>query len=155
MSINNKELKKVSKAYSSKMIRVFVVLSILIFGIIEWAIVYFCYPQYYTPYMLCITPYFLVLGITVLAVVTRLDHKHIHPGRAIARLMLVNAAQFLLSIVFMGLYVYLIDDHRDAFLLTFGIFYIVFMFIKFFVLYNIDHHHKMDVQRLKNEKKNK
>lgn len=131
-----------SSAYSHKTVNTFVLGSILMFGVIELAIVYWLFPKSYTPYMLLTLLYFLLLGLTVLLALSRIESKRLHPGRAVARLMLLNASQFILSACLLFYYVYQINVQRRAFLLTFGLFYIWFMCIKLFVLYNIDSQHK-------------
>ena len=131
-----------SSAYSHKTVNTFVLGNILVFGIIELAVVYRFFPKSYTSYMLLNPVYFFLLGLTVLLAVSRIESKRLHPGRAVARLMLLNTSQFILSACLLFYYVYRIHVQCRAFLLTFGLFYIWFMCVKLFVLYNIDSQHK-------------
>ena len=55
-----------SSAYSHKTVNTFVLGSILVFGIIELAVVYRFFPKSYTSYMLLNPVYFFLLGLTVL-----------------------------------------------------------------------------------------
>ena len=137
-----------SSAYSHKTVNTFVLGSILMFGVIELAIVYWLFPKSYTSYMLLTPVYFLLLGLTVLLALSRIESKRLHPGRAVARLMLLNTSQFILSASLLFYYVYRINVQRRAFLLTFGLFYIWFMCVKLFVLYNIDSQHKHHKKRM-------
>ncbi len=131
-----------SEIYSHRTINTSVLGSVLLFGVVELAIVYWLYPEYYTSYMLMIPIYFLILGVTLLLAMSRIESKRLHPGRAVARLMLLNASQFILSIGLLFYYIYCINMQRKSFLFVFGIFYIWFMCIKLFVLYHIDRQHK-------------
>ncbi|HCC53065.1 MAG TPA: hypothetical protein DEQ30_14305 [Porphyromonadaceae bacterium] len=142
------------RAYRAKETRKLVIFGILIFGILEMGFIRLVYPSHYTNYLLFIPLYFLLLGTSVLLVLSRMKRKRLHPGRAIARLMLFNVAQMLLSFLLMSCYYYFIDVQEHTVLITFSVFYIFFMCLKFFILYNIDKLHKIETKRLKDANKN-
>ncbi|MDR2679833.1 MAG: hypothetical protein LBC47_03380 [Tannerella sp.] len=143
------------KAYNNKEARKLVIFGIIIFGIIEMSFIRVVLPSYYTNYLLFIPAYFLVLGIIVLLVLSRMKRKQLHPGRAIARLMLFNVSQMLLSFLLMFCYYYFIDVQEHTLLIAFSIFYIFFMGVKMFILYNIDHRHKIHTIRTKHAEDHK
>jgi hypothetical protein len=140
------------RAYRAKETRKLVIFGIVIFGILEVGFIRLVYPTYYTDYLLLIPVYFLLLGISVLLVLSRMKRNRLHPGRAIARLMLFNVAQMLLSFFLMFCYYYFIHVQKHAVLIAFSVFYISFMGLKLFILYNIDKLHKIESKRLQNEK---
>jgi uncharacterized membrane protein len=76
-----------------------------------------------------------------------MKRKRLHPGRAIARLMLFNVAQMILSFFLMFCYYYFIDVQEHTVLIAFSVFYIFFMGLKLFILYNIDKLHKIEKRR--------
>jgi uncharacterized membrane protein len=80
---------------------------------------------------------------------SRIKRKSLNPGRAIARLMLFNVSQFLLSVIAMFCYYLFVKVQEGAFLLSFSAFYIFFMGLKYFIIYNIDNQHKTEKKRLK------
>jgi hypothetical protein len=125
-----------------------VLYGIIGFGIAEVGLIRFVFPDYYTNNLLYISAYFLLLGVIILPLLSRMKRKRLHPGRAIARLMLFNASQMLLSFILMFIYVYFVDVQKYTMLLAFGAFYIFFMCIKFFIIYNIDNQHKTEKKRL-------
>jgi hypothetical protein len=137
------------KAYDEVATRKLVIFGILLFGMIEIAFVCLVFPSYYTNYLLFIPAYFLILGISVLLVLMRMKRKRLHPGRAVARLMLFNVSQMLLSFFLMFCYYYFIDVQEHTLLIAFGVFYIFFMGIKMFILYTIDNQHKIHTKRTK------
>ena len=141
------------KAYRAKETRKLVIFGIIIFGILEMGFIRLVYPSYYTDYLLLIPVYFLLLGISILLVLSRMKRNRLHPGRAIARLMLFNVAQMLLSFILLFCYYYFIDVQEHTILIAFSIFYIYFMGLKLFVLYNIDKLHKIETKRLQNAEK--
>ncbi|MDR0575730.1 MAG: hypothetical protein LBG96_17210 [Tannerella sp.] len=135
------------KAYRAKETRKLVIFGIIIFGILELAFVKMVYPSYFTNYLFLIPAYFLVLSISVLLVLSRMKRKRLHPGRAIARLMLFNVAQMILSFILMFCYYYFVDVQEHTILIAFSVFYIFFMGLKLFILYNIDKLHKIEKRR--------
>lgn len=142
------------KVYKEKKIRTFVLLGVIIFGILEIAFIRLVFPSHYTNYLLYIPVYFLILGISVLLVLSRMKRRKLHPGRAIARLMLFNVAQMILSFFVLFIYYHYINIERQVMLVAFCIFYIFFMGVKFFILYHIDKNHKIH-KRIQNAKGNK
>jgi hypothetical protein len=143
------------RAYRAKETRKLVIFSIIIFGMLEIGFIRLVYPSYYINYLLLIPVYFLLLGISILLVLSRMKRKRLHPGRAIARLMLFNVAQMLLSFFLMSCYYYFIDVQEHTILIAFSVFYIFFMGLKLFILYNIDKLHKIETKRLQHAEKNK
>jgi hypothetical protein len=137
------------KAYNEKEARKLVLFGIVIFGIVEIAFIRIVYPSYYTVFLLLIPVYFLLLGIGILLVLSRMKKKRIHPGRAVARLMLFNISQMIISFLLLLGYCYFIDVREHSVLIAFSVFYIFFMGIKMFILYNIDHQHNIDKKRIK------
>lgn len=130
------------KVYRKKHSNQVVIGGIILFGILEIGLIRFAYPAYYTHYLLLIPVYFLILGISVLRIMSRMSRKKIHPGRAIARLMIFNVAQMLLSFAILIGYYYFVTVHKQIMLIAFSIFYVFFMGLKFYILYNIDKQHK-------------
>ena len=143
------------KAYNKIKAGKLVIFGIILFGIIETAFIRLAFPSHYTNYLLLIPAYFLILGISVLLVLSRMKRKRLHPGRAIARLMLFNVSQMLLSFILLFCHYYFIDVQEDVILIAFGVFYIFFMGIKMFILYNIDKQHKIHTKQAKDAKDNK
>jgi len=143
------------RTYRAKATARLVIFGILLFGILEIAIIYFAAPQYYTHYLLYIPVYFLILGFSVLWALWHMQRLKFHPGRAIARLMLFNIAQMMLSFAIMAGYYYFIDVQEHTILIAFSTFYIYFMCLKFYILYNIDKQHKIETKRLQDAEKNK
>lgn len=138
------------KIYRKKQTNKIVIWGIILFGVFEIGLFRFVFPSYYTNYLLPIPFYFLILGISVLLVLSRMSRKKIHPGRAIARLMIFNIAQMMLSFIMMTGYYYYITTHKQIVLVAFSIYYIFFMGLKFFVLYNIDKQHKLAKKKQNN-----
>ncbi|MDR0700427.1 MAG: hypothetical protein LBG28_14610 [Tannerella sp.] len=137
------------KVYNEKEARKLVLFGIVIFGVVEIAFIRIFYPSYYTFFLLLIPVYFLILGISVLLVLSHMKKKRIHPGRAVARLMLFNISQMIISFLLLAGYCYFVDVQEHTILITFSVFYIFFMGIKMFILYNIDHQHNIDKRRIK------
>jgi len=142
-----------TKVYSHVTVRRFVLISIILFGVIELSVLYFGFPEYYTKYTLYIPIYFLLLGISLLLSISRIRSKQLHIGRALARLMLLNVVQLFLSFIVLVYYVWYIDVQRDTFVLLFGLYYILFLGLKMFVFYNIDsdNKEKKKLEKLKND----
>ena len=141
------------KVYRAKVIRKLVIYGIILFGVIETGVIRFALPAYYTNYLLLIPAYFLFLGISILLILSRMKRKRLHPGRAVARLMLFNISQMLLSFIVMFFYYYFVEEYKNTMLLAFGVFYVFFMGIKLFIIYNIDNQHKTEKKRLQNAEK--
>ena len=115
---------------------------IILFGILELVSIKWFFPAYFTFKLLFIPAYFLLLGVIVLIILSRMKVKKIHPGRAVARLMLFNVAQMTLSFFLLFGYYYFTEVKDHSMLFAFCIFYIFFMGLKLSILYNIDKHHK-------------
>ena len=115
---------------------------IILFGILELVTIKWFFPAYFTLRLLFIPAYFLLLGVIVLIILSRMKVKKIHPGRAVARLMIFNVAQMTLSFFLLFGYYYFTEVKDHAMLFAFCIFYIFFMGIKLSILYNIDKQHK-------------
>ncbi|MDR1222108.1 MAG: hypothetical protein LBL07_04415 [Tannerella sp.] len=143
------------RIYRAKETGRFVILGIIIFGILEIGFIRLVHPSYYTNRLLLIPAYFLLLGISVLFVLSRMKRNRLHPGRAIARLMLFNAVQMLQSFFLLFCYYYFTDVQEHTVLIAFSVFYVFFMGMKLFILYNIDKLHKIETKRLRNAEKNK
>ena len=138
------------RVYRAKETRKIVLYGILTFGILETGLIYFVFPSYYSHHLLLIPAYFMLLGISILLLLSRMKRKRLHPGRAIARFMLFNVAQMLLSFILMFYYYNFIKIHKNVVLLSFCFFYVFFMGIKLFIIYNIDNQHKTEKKRLQN-----
>ena len=95
-----------------------------------------------------IPAYFLLLGAGILLLLSRMKRNRLHPGRAVARLMLFNVSQMIFSFFLMFIYYYIVEDHKYIMLLAFSAFYIFFMGVKFFIIYHIDNQHKIEKKRL-------
>ena len=143
------------RVYRAKETRQLVLWGIVLFGLVEMGLIRFVFSSYYTNYLLLIPIYFLLLGIGILLLLSRMKRKRLHPGRAIARLMLFNVGQMILSVILMFCYYFYIHVQESTVLLSFGIFYIFFMGIKLFIIYNIDNQHKTEKKRLQYADKNK
>lgn len=141
------------RVYRAKETRKLVLYGILIFGILELGLIYFVFPSYYSNYLLLLPAYFMFLGISVLLLLSRMKRKRLHPGRAIARLMLFNVSQMLLSFILIFCYYNFIKIHKNVLLLAFCAFYVFFMCIKLFIIYNIDNQHKTENKRLQDAEK--
>jgi uncharacterized membrane protein YhaH (DUF805 family) len=131
-----------TRAYTPWQVRRFVMLSILLFGIATETALYFGFPEYCTRYTVFIPVYFLLLGLSLLFALSRMQARRLHPGRALARLMILNVSQLFLSAVILFVYIRCIDVQRNTFLIVFGLFYVWFLGLKMFVLCNIDRHHQ-------------
>lgn len=143
-----------TKVYSHTAVRRLVILSIIIFGALEISVLYWGFPEYYTNYVLFIPVYYLALGISLLLAISRIRSKQLHIGRALARLMLLNAVQLFLSFGVLFYYIRFIDEQRRSFLLLFGLSYILFLGLKLFVFYNIDSDYKEKKELEKQKRKN-
>jgi hypothetical protein len=137
------------KVYRAKVVRKFVLYGIILFGIVEVGLIRFLLPDYYTGYLMLVPAYFLLLGVIILLLLSRMKRKRLHPGRAIARLMLFNISQMMLSFIVMFIYFYFVEEQKYMMLLAFSIFYVFFMAIKLFIIYNIDNQHKTEKKRLR------
>ena len=131
-----------TKTYTEHQIRRLVLFGIILFGIVEVAFFRLVFPASFTCYLLLIPIYFLISGIFILLLLTRIRRRRLHPGRAVARLMLFNVVQMALSFIILFLYYYFVNIHRYTMLIAFSLFYVYFMGIKYFILYNIEKHHK-------------
>jgi hypothetical protein len=130
-----------------------VLTGVILFGAITVAALYLFYPQYYTPYTLFIPPYFILLAFILLCALSHFHFERVHIRRALARMMLLNASQLFTSIIVLFCYIRLVGEHKDTFVLLFGLNYIWFMALKLFVFYNMENYNK--VKKLKdNELKN-
>jgi hypothetical protein len=130
------------KAYRETKFHRIVIVGIALFGIVEMAIIRFLFPASYSHLLWLIPAYFLLLGIIVLLVLNRMKRRQMHPGRAIARLMLFNVAQMFVSFILLFLCYNLFENRKEVFILAFSIFYIFFMAVKFYILYDIDRQNK-------------
>jgi len=131
-----------TKTHTEHQIRRLVLFGIILFGIVEVAFFRLVFPASFTCYLLLIPIYFLISGIFILLLLTRIRRRRLHPGRAVARLMLFNVVQMALSFIILFLYYYFVNIHRYTMLIAFSLFYVYFMGIKYFILYNIEKHHK-------------
>ena len=141
------------KVYRAKVLRKLVIYGIILFGTIEVGLIRLVFPASFTTYLLFIPVYFLLLGIFLLLVLSRMKRKRLHPGRALARLMIFNISQMTLSFILMFLYYYFVKEQKDTVLLAFSVYYVFFMCIKLFVIYNIENQHKTEKKRLQHAKK--
>lgn len=130
------------QTYSHKVVNTVVMGGIALFGVLELMAVRLFFAEHYSRHLLLIPVYYMVLGAAVLLLVSRIESRRLHPGRAVARIMLLNVSQLLLSIGLLMAYVYFTGEDHSTFLLVFGLFYIWFMCLKVFVFYNIEHQHK-------------
>jgi hypothetical protein len=135
------------KAFNEEEARKLVIFGIILFGIVEVAFIRLVLPSCYTNLLMLIPAYFLLLGVALLLILTRMKRRRLHPGRAVARLMLFNVSQMLLSFLLMIYYYYCINVQKHTILIAFGVFYVFFLGIKMFILYNIDSQHNIHTKR--------
>lgn len=132
------------RTYKEKEIGKILLGSILLFGIVELALIKMLFPAYYTHYMLFIPVYFLMLSVGMLFMLSQIKRKAVQPRREIALLMLFNASQMLLSLILVFCYYLLIKVQRISMLIAFFIFYLFFLGLKLFALYHMDKLHKAE-----------
>jgi len=130
------------KSYGGNKVNWIVLGGIILFGVLELVFIKWLFPASFALRLLFIPAYFLLLGVIVLIILSRMNVKKIHPGRAVARLMLFNVAQMTLSFFLIFGYYYFMNEKDYTILFAFSIFYIFFMGLKFYILYNIDKQHK-------------
>ena len=111
--------------------------AILLFGIVEEAVLYGAFPTHYTAYTLLIAPYFLLLAWMVTAMERSMERHGTKPQTKVMRWLQLTMAQLLLTVVLLLIYVVCIDVERVAFLLTFCIFYLWYMCVKMYTLHKI------------------
>jgi hypothetical protein len=87
--------------------------------------------------------------VIVLLLLSRMKRNKVNPARAIARMMLFNVIQILVSFLLLFMVHYLYDFKDYALLISFFVFYIFFMGIKLFILYDIDKRYQIDKKRLR------
>jgi len=130
------------KAYRDKRFYSIVIASIALFGIIEIAVIRCVFPSSYMHLLWLIPAYFLLLGFITLILLRRMKRKKLHPGKAIARLMLFNVSQMLVSFTLLFLFYYFVKDNKNVFIIAFALFYIFFMSIKFYIILDINRQNK-------------
>lgn len=111
--------------------------AILLFGIVEEAVLYGAFPTHYTAYTLLIAPYFLLLAWMVTAMERSMERHGTKVQTKVMRWLQLTMAQLLLTVVLLLIYVVCIDVERVAFLLTFCIFYLWYMCVKMYALHKI------------------
>ncbi|MDR1408420.1 MAG: hypothetical protein LBJ23_10315 [Tannerella sp.] len=141
------------KVYRRKDVNRIVLAGTVLFGIVEETALYFFLPQYYTPYTIFIPCYFVLLALSLLWALSHFRVERIHIGRALARMMLLSASQFITSIAALVCYIVFVGVQKNTFVLVFGIYYIWFLALKMFVFYNMEHYHK--ITQIKNREKEK
>lgn len=141
------------KVYGIKLARKLVLYGIILFGIIELSVIYFLFPAYYTHNLLFIPVYFLLFGVCILLILNWMKNKKMHPGHCITLLMFFSLFQMMISFIVMCMYYYLIETHKFTMLFAFSAFYLFFMGIKLFIIYNIEIQHKIDKKNAQDAKK--
>jgi len=95
-------------------------------------------PVYYTHYLLLVPAYFLLISAGLVLLFSRLRRTQQHPRREIALSMLSNVGLMVLSLVLLFCYFKFIQIQKNAMLLVFCIFYLVFMRAKFHIMLNFN-----------------
>jgi len=137
------------KIYKERETVKLVLFGLIIFGIVELCFIRLVFPDSYSNYLLLVPAYFLLLGVIVLLLLSRMKRNKVNPARAIARMMLFNVIQILVSFLLLFMVHYLYDFKDYAMLISFFVFYIFFMGIKLFILYDIDKRYQIDKKRLR------
>ncbi|MDR2473590.1 MAG: hypothetical protein LBD53_08560 [Tannerella sp.] len=136
------------KVYRKKQTQRLVLWGILLFGIVEIAFICFVMPQYYTHLLLVIPVYFMLMGYILLYILARFGKQKIHPSKALARLMLFNVVQMMISFAMVFVYFYTAINHKHTILIAFSVYYIFFMGLKLYIFYSIDNQHKKNKKQL-------
>jgi hypothetical protein len=111
---------------------------IILFGIAELAFIKWLFPAYYTPALLFIPAYFLILGIILLLFMARIRQKAHRPGQELTMMIALNGAQMTLSFIVLFCYYYFTDgEQKITMLIAFCCFYLFYMVLKFYVLNNV------------------
>jgi hypothetical protein len=126
-----------AKTYTQQEINAIVLTGVTLFGLAEAATLYFFFPHYYTPYMLLIPAYFLLLAAGLLWMTA---HFRIKPSvrQSLTAFMLLTVCQLFTSIALIVCYTLFIDVHRKAFVLLFGTYYAWFLVLKLFVCFHTE-----------------
>jgi hypothetical protein len=104
---------------------------IILFGIVELAVIKWLLPAYYTHYLILIPVYFLIASIGMLFAFEKMNRKKVHPAREITQLLMLSVVPMILSFALIFCYFYFIQIQKLTMLLAFSIFYLFFMFLKF------------------------
>ncbi|MDR1602286.1 MAG: hypothetical protein LBS42_07660 [Tannerella sp.] len=132
-----------AKVYTRKDVIRIVLTGIILFGVIEEAVLYFFFPLHYTHYTVFIPFYFILLALSLLWALAYFRTEQIHIGRALARMMLLTVSQFITSIVVLACCILFVGEHKNTFVIAFGIYYIWFLVLKLFVFYNMERYNKI------------
>ena len=111
---------------------------IILLGIVVVASMKWLFPANYTPYLWLIPANFLVMGIGLMLLFSPEKRKRLNPGREIALLMLFSVGQMILSFSLLFCYYFFIQEQKNTMLITFCIFYLFFIGLKFFIFLSID-----------------
>jgi hypothetical protein len=118
---------------------------VILLSVILLAVFYYAMPQYYTGYIFLIPVFFLFLAVFLLFISWIVKKRKVSINHSMQFIMSYNTAQLLLSIGFMLFYAYFININTNPFLISFGLFYLLFMGIKYYIFNN------MDYKTIKNE----
>ena len=111
---------------------------ILILWLVEYFALALIFPQHAHLLKFQISAFFMIISILFLIYANKIRQKQYTPRREISILMMFNMIPLLLSLIFILLYVTLINKDHFLFLLIFGINYLWFLIMKSVILYKID-----------------
>ena len=142
-----------NNVYGISKARKIIFFGIILFGMLELGLIRLLFPADYTHELLLIPAYFLFFGVCILLFLKRMSLKKTHPGRAVAQLMYFSLFQMMLTFIVMFCYYYFAEEHKYVMLFAFSAFYLFFMGVKLFIIYNIDIQHKTDKRNAQNAEK--
>ncbi|MDR3251919.1 MAG: hypothetical protein LBT42_09700 [Tannerella sp.] len=126
------------KNYRGEKVILLFIMGIIFAGIGATNLIRSVFPDIYTGYLWIIPAYFLLSGVVLYILLSHIVRGGIQPARAVARLMVFNAAQMVVSFALVACYVYFIDMQRKTVLVSFVIYYVLFMGLKMFILLNVN-----------------
>jgi len=136
------------KAYKDKKNETLVLGGILLFGLLELAFIKWLLPAYYTWLLLFIPVYFLGSGMSLLWVLAQIKRKKLPPGREMMQLMLFNVIQMALSFMLIFCYFFFVKVQKNTVLIAFCVYYLFFMGMKSYILYNLGKQSKTGEKKL-------
>jgi hypothetical protein len=123
-----------AKVYTQRAVNRLVVTAVVVFGLLVNAVLCLLFPEYATHYTLLIPCYYLILAISLLWALSRLDAGRVGSVRALYLMMMLSAAQLLVSAGVVVLYAFFVGERQKAFTGIFGLHYLWFLGWKVFVL---------------------
>jgi hypothetical protein len=132
-----------TKVYTQRAVNRLVVTAIVVFGLFVNATLCLLLPEYVTHYTLLVPIYYLLLAISLLWASSRLGAGHVGAVRALYLMMMLSAAQLLVSTGIVVLYVFLVGVQQKAFVGIFGLHYLWFLGWKMFVLRQMEQQNRL------------